>query len=185
MVYGAIKGKPAYLMPFFCMQVFDFCIAGLSALSYLCYIPNMHHLVAENSQIPLQAQLLSLPPQCLSLLVLLTFVIAMLIKIYFIGVVWGCYKFLTLRIVSAQRTIQFIDTEFADSQGTLLPDYETALKFPTPPPSYASATAPATVTIQSHPDPSATASVSTSASATATTTTTATSAASQQLPQSA
>jgi len=27
MVFGAVKGKPSYLMPFFCLQVFDFCIA--------------------------------------------------------------------------------------------------------------------------------------------------------------
>lgn len=27
MVVGAIKGQPSYLMPFFCLQVFDFCIS--------------------------------------------------------------------------------------------------------------------------------------------------------------
>jgi hypothetical protein len=66
---------------------------------------------------------------------------------YFIGVVWRCYKYLSLRLVAAQRTIHYIDP---DSQSLLpdLPDYETAVgdprfavkKFPTPPPSYASVT---------------------------------------------
>ena len=27
LLYGAVKGKPSYLMPFFCLQVFDFCVA--------------------------------------------------------------------------------------------------------------------------------------------------------------
>lgn len=57
---------------------------------------------------------------------------------YFIGVVWSCYKYLTLRQVASQRTIHYIDTDVQ----TLLPDYETAVKkFPHPPPSYAHAMA--------------------------------------------
>jgi hypothetical protein len=74
----------------------------------------------------------------------------LLLQAYFIGVVWNCYKYLSLRQVAAQRTIHYIDP---DSQSLLpdLPDYETAVgdphfavkKFPTPPPSYASATAAA------------------------------------------
>ncbi|XP_014254906.1 lysosomal-associated transmembrane protein 4A isoform X2 [Cimex lectularius] len=133
MVYGAIKGKPSYLMPFFCLQLFDFCIASLTALSYLCYLPDMHRLVAESPKIPMQSALLKLSPQCLALVVLLTFGTAMFVKTYFIGVVWSCYKYLSLRLVSTQRTIHFIDQDAQD----LLPDYETACsKFPPPPPSY-------------------------------------------------
>lgn len=150
MVYGAVKGKPSYLMPFFCLQVFDFCIASLTAVGYLCYLPDIHRLVAVSRHIPFQEELLRLNPQCLSLLVLFTFVAAMMVKAYFICVVWSCYKYLSLRLVAAQRTIHYIDP---DNQSLLpdLPDYETAIgdprfsfkKFPTPPPSYASATAAA------------------------------------------
>lgn len=138
MVYGAIKGRPTYLMPFFCLQVFDFCISSLTALGYMCYLPDMHRLVADSPRIPFQRELLRLNPQCLSLLILMTFTLAMLVKAYFIGVVWGCYKYLTLRLIATQRTIHYIDTDVQ----TLLPDYETAVKkFPAPPPSYATATA--------------------------------------------
>lgn len=148
MVFGAVKGKPSYLMPFFCLQVFDFCIASLTAVGYLCYLPDIHRVVAENPHLPFQDELLRLNPQCLSFLVLLTFMFTMMLKAYFIGVVWSCYKYLSLRLAAAQRTIHYIDP---DSQSLLpdLPDYETAMcdprfavkKFPTPPPSYASATA--------------------------------------------
>ncbi|KAJ4445504.1 hypothetical protein ANN_12184 [Periplaneta americana] len=126
MVFGAVKGKPSYLMPFFCLQVFDFCIASLTAVGYLCYLPDIHHLVADNPHMPFQEELLRLNPQCLSLLVLFTFMVAMMVKAYFIGVVWSCYKYLSLRLVAAQRTIHYIDP---DSQSLLpdLPDYETAV----------------------------------------------------------
>lgn len=155
MVFGAVKGKPSYLMPFFCLQVFDFCIASLTAVGYLCYLPNVHHLVAENPHMPFQEELLRMSPQFLSLLVLFTFIAAMMVKGYFIGVVWSCYKYLSLRQVAAQRSIHYIDPNseplFPD-----LPDYETAVgdarfsvkKFPTPPPSYASATAAAVEVVQ-------------------------------------
>uniref|UniRef100_A0A1B6GB80 Lysosomal-associated transmembrane protein 4A n=1 Tax=Cuerna arida TaxID=1464854 RepID=A0A1B6GB80_9HEMI len=134
MVYGAIKGKPVYLLPFFCLQVFDFCISSLSAVGFLLYMPNMHGLIAHSPRIPYQNQLLQLNEQCLSLVVLLTFVIALLVKAYFIGVVWSCYKYLMLRVFPGQRTIHYIDTE------SLLPSYEAAVKkYPTPPPSYATA----------------------------------------------
>lgn len=143
MVYGAIKGKPSYLMPFFCLQLFDFCIASLTALSYLCYLPDMHRLVSESPKIPLQAELLTLSPQALAFIVLITFLTAMVVKAYFMGVVWSCYKYLTLRLVAAQRTIHLIEPDVQD----LLPDYETACtKFPPPPPSYTQAT-------QHHPPP--------------------------------
>ncbi|XP_066998082.2 lysosomal-associated transmembrane protein 4A [Anabrus simplex] len=158
MVFGAVKGKPSYLMPFFCLQVFDFCIASLTAVGYLCYLPDIHRVVADNPHLPFQDKLLQLNPQCLSLLVLLTFMFTMMLKAYFIGVVWSCYKYLSLRIAAAQRTIHYIDP---DSQSLLpdLPDYETAMcdprfavkKFPTPPPSYACATAAAEVAQESLP----------------------------------
>nr|CAD7448352.1 unnamed protein product [Timema bartmani] len=145
MVFGAVKGKPSYLMPFFCLQVFDFCIASLTAVGYLCYLPDIHRLVAQNNHLPFRGELLRLNPQCLSLLVLMSFMLAMMVKAYFIGVVWSCYKYLSLRLVAAQRIIHYIDP---DSQSLLpdLPDYETAMgdprfmkKFPTPPPSYSAA----------------------------------------------
>ncbi|XP_034256888.1 lysosomal-associated transmembrane protein 4A isoform X1 [Thrips palmi] len=153
MVYGAVKGKPSYLMPFFCLQMFDFCLTSLTAVGYLCYLPNMHRYLAENPTVPFREQLLRLDPQVLSLLVLGAFTVVMLIKSYFIGIVWSYYKYLTLRMVANRRTIHYIESEIATMSlsesllGTMpttvdLPDYETAVKkFSPPPPSYACATA--------------------------------------------
>ncbi len=37
----SLQGLPGYLMPFFCLQVFDFCIYCLTVVSYVSYIPNI------------------------------------------------------------------------------------------------------------------------------------------------
>jgi hypothetical protein len=44
-------------------------------------LPDIHRLVAVNRHIPFQEELLRLNPQCLSLLVLFTFVAAMMVKV--------------------------------------------------------------------------------------------------------
>jgi hypothetical protein len=54
---------------------------SLTAVGYLCYLPDIHRLVAENPHIPFQGELLRLNPQCLSLLVLFTFMTAMMAKV--------------------------------------------------------------------------------------------------------
>uniref|UniRef100_A0A0A9YN87 Lysosomal-associated transmembrane protein 4A n=1 Tax=Lygus hesperus TaxID=30085 RepID=A0A0A9YN87_LYGHE len=149
MVYGAIKGKPSYLMPFFCLQLFDFCIASITALSSLCYLPDMRRLIAESPKIPMQAYLLTLSPQLLAFVVLITFTSAMVVKAYFIGVVWSCYRYLTFRLIAASRTVHFIPESPPPDLQDLLPDYETACaKFPQSqatqaPPSYSQAVAAA------------------------------------------
>ncbi|PSN39580.1 hypothetical protein C0J52_21878 [Blattella germanica] len=88
MLFGAVKGKPSYLMPFFCLQVFDFCIVSLTAVGYLCYLPDIPRLVADNPQLPFQEELLRLNPQCLSLLVLFTFMVAMMLKVSFYVIIY-------------------------------------------------------------------------------------------------
>ncbi|XP_071440284.1 lysosomal-associated transmembrane protein 4A isoform X2 [Hetaerina americana] len=144
MIYGAMRNKPSYLMPFFCLQVFDFCIACLTAVGYLCYLPDIRRLVVESKHLPIAAQLNDMHPQSLSYLLMLMFLLAMALKAYFIGVVWRCYKYLALRRVAQLRTVHFIDSP-PETLGTavapdsplshqeallLLPDYETAISDP-------------------------------------------------------
>lgn len=103
-------------------------------------------MVAEHwHNLPFRNELLKLSPQYLSLLVLAAFLISMLWKAYCIGIVWRCYKYLTLRQQSRNNTIQFI-LPGEGSERITEPDYSTllhereagfgsALK-QTPPPSY-------------------------------------------------
>lgn len=155
LVYGTIKGKATHLLPFFCMQLFDFAITTLTATGYLCYLRSVHRLVAENWHLPWRRELLQLSPQCLSLLVLIVFLGSMLMKAYCIGIVWRCYKFLTFRQQAMRSSIHYImpgeERQPEPDYSSLLPDYEAACAQAmkqTPPPSYQAAMAAQETTVE-------------------------------------
>lgn len=152
LIYGAALGKPAHLLPFFCLQIFDFAITVLTATGYLCYLRSIHRLVAETRRVPWRAQLLQLPAPALALVVLSAFLVAVLLKGYCISVVWRCYKYLTMRAHALQSPFVISSDDVVTSgqlapyaaapapdYSSLLPDYEEAVK-QTPPPSYRAAT---------------------------------------------
>ncbi|XP_008467820.1 lysosomal-associated transmembrane protein 4B isoform X2 [Diaphorina citri] len=144
LVMGALRGKPSLLMPFFCFQLFDFCIGVLAGLSYMTSLSDVHRIVADSNNVPFQNMLLEMNPNCLALIVILGFTMALVIKGYFIRVVWKCYKYLVLK-ATTRHSIHVIDTPSYDSQN-LLPPYPAAkyatAPFGGPPPSYDLATAP-------------------------------------------
>ncbi|KAJ8975958.1 hypothetical protein NQ317_011926 [Molorchus minor] len=144
MVYGTIKGKATHLLPFFCLQLFDFAITLLTATGYFCYLRSVQRLIAEHWNLPFRHELLQLNPRVLSLLVFTAFALSILWKAYWISVIWRCYKYLTLRQQTMRNTINYILPEgsdrindpdypsfFHDTEG----GYGSALK-QTPPPSY-------------------------------------------------
>ncbi|KAJ8959739.1 hypothetical protein NQ314_006163 [Rhamnusium bicolor] len=144
MVYGTIKGKATHLLPFFCLQLFDFAITTLTATGYFCYLRSVHRLVAEHWNLPFRQELLQLTPQVLSLIILTAFLTSMLWKAYWISVVWRCYKYLTLRQQTMRNTIHYILPEGSDRANepdypSLFRDHESAFGSAlkqTPPPSY-------------------------------------------------
>jgi len=159
MIYGAVRGKSLYLMPFFCLQAFDFFVTSLSVIGYLSYVPDIRQILIRSPNLPLREELLAMDPQCLSLLVLGFIILTLLGKIYFISVVWSCYKFLTLQseavlecencentdgIIDGQNLLEV--SSFVGSPSSDLPDYATAMTdprfakkpmYPNPPPPYA------------------------------------------------
>ncbi|CAG9786777.1 unnamed protein product [Diatraea saccharalis] len=156
LIYGAARGKPAHLLPFFCLQIFDFAITVVTATGYLCYLRSIHRLVAETRRVPWRAQLLQLPAPALALVVVSAFLVAVLLKAYCINVVWRCYKYLTMRthalqsltpfVISSEGVVSaapapppYVSPAPAPDYSNLLPDYEEAVK-QTPPPSYRAAT---------------------------------------------
>ncbi|XP_055390381.1 lysosomal-associated transmembrane protein 4B isoform X2 [Condylostylus longicornis] len=148
MIYGAIKGKPSHLLPFFCLQLFDFALTTLTAAGYFCYLQSIHRLIAESHRLPYREKLLQLSPDALVMVVLIAFVTIVFLKAYAIGIVWRCYKYLTLRQHNIRSMLPYIiphvsSTGGLNSEGrdysTLLPDYEEAIAQSMkqqPPPSY-------------------------------------------------
>ncbi|XP_063825945.1 lysosomal-associated transmembrane protein 4A [Ostrinia nubilalis] len=154
LIYGAARGKPAHLLPFFCLQIFDFAITVVTATGYLCYLRSIHRLVAETRRVPWRAQLLQLPAPALALVVVSAFLAAVLIKAYCINIVWRCYKYLTMRAHALHSLTPFVISQDgvvtpaplphacpppAPDYSSLLPAYDDAVK-QTPPPSYRAAT---------------------------------------------
>lgn len=149
LIYGAVKGKPSHLLPFFCLQIFDFAIATLTAAGHLCYIKSMHLWITESqNRLPWREELIQLSPQTLSVLVFIGFIIFIFLKAYAIRIVWRCYKFLTFRQHNLRSILPYIipdSTETAANtrqerdNNLLLPNYDEAvtqgLKI-APPPSY-------------------------------------------------
>lgn len=131
LLYGTIWGHANYLMPFFCLQVFDFILSALTVVGYFSYMPDVRRLVASSRDLPLQRELLRLDPQWLCAVVMVGFVACMMLKAYVMGVVWSCYKYLRLR---QEANLSDLET---DSEALLPPDYETATKMPAYLPVYA------------------------------------------------
>lgn len=142
LIYGATKYKPSHLLPFFCLQLFDFAVTTLTAAGHLCYLRSIHHIIAESRKLPWRDELLKLSPQQLSVIALLVFLTIIMVKAYTIGIVWRCYKYLTLRQHNLQSMLPYIIPDINCRQerdyNTLLPDYDEAIaqSMKQPPPPY-------------------------------------------------
>lgn len=148
LIYGAVKAKPSHLLPFFCLQIFDFAIATLTAANHLCYIRSMHVWITESqNRLPWKEELIQLSPQTLSVLVLTGFILFILLKAYAIGIVWRCYKFLSFRQHNIRSMLPYIIPDAPEStnirqardSNSLLPNYDEAVAQSlkqAPPPSY-------------------------------------------------
>ncbi|XP_074642820.1 lysosomal-associated transmembrane protein 4A-like [Tubulanus polymorphus] len=139
LVYGTLRGRPGYLMPFFCLQVFDFCITCLSVVCYFSYMPNIKEWITDQDNLPFKERLVDYDEQWLMLVVVTVFVLIMSLKAYFIGVVWACYKYLSKRLLN--EAVSHFMEDGPDSEMLLPPKYEDAIKYPPlqnmpPPPAY-------------------------------------------------
>lgn len=141
LVYGAVKGHAWYLMPFFCLQVFDFSVSCLTVVGYFSYLPDLKHCLAIQSWIPYKDRLMSMDGDWLMMLAILIFVLILSLKAYFLGVVWACYKYLcmnSVRGLSRSNGRQYETSGGEDAEMLLPPKYEDAVRMtqeqPPPPP---------------------------------------------------
>lgn len=83
----------------------------LTAAGHLCYLRSVHRFIDRNHRLPWRDELLKLSPQALSIIVLLVFVMVVLLKAYAIGIVWRCYKYLTIRQHNIRSMLPYIIPE--------------------------------------------------------------------------
>ncbi|XP_046571730.1 lysosomal-associated transmembrane protein 4A-like isoform X1 [Haliotis rubra] len=134
LIYGVVRTRPGYLMPFFCLQVFDFCLNCLTVVGYFTYAPNIKFWIREQglANFPGMDRVLEMNSDWLMLVFITIFIIILCVKAYLIGVVWACYKYLQMRHASRNMVREYNvdpDTE----QMLLPPKYEDAIKMPMDP----------------------------------------------------
>uniref|UniRef100_A0A1A9URT7 Uncharacterized protein n=1 Tax=Glossina austeni TaxID=7395 RepID=A0A1A9URT7_GLOAU len=71
--------------------------SSLKAAGYLCYLQAIHRLIDESHRLPWREKLLELSPDELVIVMLVVYLCIVCLKAYAIGIVWRCYKYLTLR----------------------------------------------------------------------------------------
>lgn len=148
LIYGTIRGISKYVTPFFCVQMFDLCLSGLTMLSYFSDLTAVRAWISAQDKLPFKEQLLALDNDHLTLLTLIIFIATLSVKAYFIGVVWSCYKYLKLHEVLGSQTRGRLYsgegmTQAEDTEMLLPPKYEDVLLMPPdenpegpPPPAY-------------------------------------------------
>lgn len=150
LIYGTVLGHPKYITPFFCVQVFDMCITGMAMLSYFSSVQELKRFISMQPCCPLKQFLLDLEDNNLMALTLIVFIAILFFKMYFIGVVWTCYKYLQQYASrmhgSIDGNVRRYNTDIMncgdDTEMLLPPKYEDVIAMPPvtdqspPPPAY-------------------------------------------------
>ncbi|KAL0961701.1 hypothetical protein UPYG_G00330580 [Umbra pygmaea] len=131
--YGAYKQHAAWLLPFFCYQIFDFALNTLVAISVVVY-PNtiQEYLHQLPGKFPYKEDIMS-TNVCLVLLVLIFVGGILTFKAYLMCCVWNCYRYICGR--STMEVLLYITS---NDTSVLLPPYEEVVVMPPkePPPQY-------------------------------------------------
>ncbi|MBN3315299.1 MATN2 protein, partial [Atractosteus spatula] len=96
--YGAYKQHAAWIIPFFCYQIFDFALNTLVAISVVVY-PNtiQDYLQQLPGNFPYKEEIMSMNAMCLVLIVLIFIGCILAFKAYLIACVWNCYRYVSGR----------------------------------------------------------------------------------------
>ncbi|KAI3361482.1 hypothetical protein L3Q82_013630 [Scortum barcoo] len=137
--YGAYKLRAAWIIPFFCYQIFDFALNTLVAVSIVVY-PNtiQDYLQQLPDNFPYKEEIAALSNVCLVLIVLLFIGCILSFKAYLIACVWNCYRY-----VSGRGTSEILLYVTTNDTTVLLPPYDDSVSVPPKqaPPPYTTATA--------------------------------------------
>uniref|UniRef100_A0A8D0V089 Lysosomal-associated transmembrane protein 4B n=2 Tax=Sus scrofa TaxID=9823 RepID=A0A8D0V089_PIG len=96
--YGAYKQHAAWIIPFFCYQIFDFALNTLVAITILVYPNSIQEYIRQlPPNFPYKDDIMAVNPTCLVLIILLFISIMLTFKGYLISCVWNCYRYINGR----------------------------------------------------------------------------------------
>lgn len=133
--YGAYKQRSAWIVPFFCYQIFDFTLNALVAISVVVYPSSIQDYLRQlPDNIPYKEDITSMNPTCLLFIVMFFISAILAFKAYLIGCVWNCYRY-----INARHTADVL-VYVANDTTVLLPNYDETVLIPEkdPPPPYVS-----------------------------------------------
>lgn len=91
--YGAYKQWAAWIIPFFCYQIFDFALNTLVMVTILVSPNSIQEYIRQlPPDFPYKDDIMSVNPTCLVLIILLFISIILAFKGYLISCVWNCYQ---------------------------------------------------------------------------------------------
>ncbi|XP_071487986.1 lysosomal-associated transmembrane protein 4B-like [Diadema antillarum] len=144
MIKGIIQYRSGYLLPFFCLQLFDFFITFLTCIGVMSYYPDFDY--EDSPKFPYNQEFMhwkellpvnrfDIESPWFTFVALALFLGIMLFKFYCIACIWACYKHIAnLELREITNSSGQGDTE------ALLPSYDEAIKVkidkPPPPPAY-------------------------------------------------
>lgn len=92
LIYGIIKNRPSYLMPYFSIKVFHVVMGCLTTLGFYSCLPNVRLWIETHHFFPMKKELLLLENQTLELFVFSILLTSILVKLYVVIIVWYCYR---------------------------------------------------------------------------------------------
>lgn len=107
LIYGTLKHHPGFLTPFMGLQVFDFCLSSLTLISYFSYTSDIKQWISHQPALPYKERVMAMQSDWLMLVLVLFSVGILCIKVYVMGIVWSCYKYLLQEQRSANRISRF------------------------------------------------------------------------------
>uniref|UniRef100_A0A1I8FDS3 TLDc domain-containing protein n=1 Tax=Macrostomum lignano TaxID=282301 RepID=A0A1I8FDS3_9PLAT len=108
-VVGTLRERAKYLMPYFCMQLFDFVINCLTVVGYFSYLPDAKAWLSGHRwphDAAVRRFLLGLDDATLGFVMLVACMLYLMVKAYLLGMVWACYKFLLRKEAGHLRSVR-------------------------------------------------------------------------------
>lgn len=94
LIYGTVKVRPSFLLPYFCIQLFDFCVSCLAVIGCFTNEYNVRIFFVMQEWFPVRNQMLALSSGWQIFIAGIIAIVYLWVKVYLINVVWKCYKYL-------------------------------------------------------------------------------------------
>lgn len=88
LIYGVIKNRPCYLMPYFSVKVFQVVMASVTTLGFYTCLPNVRLWIEAHEYFPFKSTVLLVDNQTLELFVFAILLTSILLKLYEAIIVW-------------------------------------------------------------------------------------------------